>query len=105
MTIPLVAPADLERAGAPLDRLVEAANPLRAEESVLRTRILPGLLRAVAHNHAHGLTEVGLALCLIAILIFEPRGITRGREFRARFARRRSVELEVRVDAVTGPGP
>ena len=60
VTIPLVAPADLERAGAPLDRLVEAANPLRAEESVLRTRILPGLLRAVAHNHAHGLTDVGL---------------------------------------------
>ena len=60
VTIPLVAPADLERAGAPLDRLVEAANPLRAEESVLRTRILPGLLRAVAHNHAHGLTDVWL---------------------------------------------
>jgi len=60
VTIPLVAPADLERAGAPLDRLVEAANPLRAEESVLRTRILPGLLRAVAHNHAHGLTDLGL---------------------------------------------
>src|SRR2546421_437439 len=60
VTIPLVAPADLERAGALLDRLVEAANPLRAEESVLRTRILPGLLRAVAHNHAHGLTDVGL---------------------------------------------
>jgi phenylalanyl-tRNA synthetase beta chain len=60
VTIPLVAPADLERGGAPLDRLVEAANPLRAEESVLRTRILPGLLRAVAHNHAHGLTDVGL---------------------------------------------
>jgi phenylalanyl-tRNA synthetase beta chain len=60
VTIPLVAPTDLERAGAPLDRLVEAANPLRAEESVLRTRILPGLLRAVAHNHAHGLTDVGL---------------------------------------------
>src|SRR5205823_5358044 len=60
VTIPLVAPADLERAGALLDRLVEAANPLRAEESVLRTRIIPGLLRAVAHNHAHGLTDVGL---------------------------------------------
>jgi phenylalanyl-tRNA synthetase beta chain len=60
VTIPLVAPADLERAGAPLDRLVEAANPLRAEESVLRTRILPGLLRAVAYNRAHGLADVGL---------------------------------------------
>jgi len=60
VTIPLVAAADLERAGAPLDRVVEAANPLRAEESVLRTRILPGLMRAVAHNQAHGLADVGL---------------------------------------------
>jgi len=39
---------------------VEAANPLRAEESVLRTRILPGLLRAVAFNRAHGITDVAL---------------------------------------------
>ena len=60
VTIPLVAPADLERAGAPRERLVEAANPLRAEESVLRTRILPGLLRSVAHNQARGLADVGL---------------------------------------------
>ena len=60
VTIPLVAVADLECTGAPLDRLVEAANPLRAEESVLRTRILPGLLRAVARNRAHGLADVAL---------------------------------------------
>jgi len=60
VTVPLVSPVDLERAGAPLDRLVEAANPLRAEESVLRTRVLPGLLRAVARNHARGLADVGL---------------------------------------------
>ena len=38
ITLPLVAPGDLARAGAPADRVVEAANPLRAEESVLRTR-------------------------------------------------------------------
>src|SRR5205823_1609366 len=60
VTLPLVAPADLERAGAPTDRIVRAANPLRAEESVLRTRILPGLLRAVAANRAHGLVDVAL---------------------------------------------
>ena len=45
ITLSLVAPADLERAGAPVDRLVRASNPLRAEESVLRTRVLA---RAVA---------------------------------------------------------
>jgi phenylalanyl-tRNA synthetase beta chain len=56
----LVSPADLERAGAPLDRVVRATNPLRAEESVLRTAVLPGLLRAVAGNRAQGLTDVAL---------------------------------------------
>jgi phenylalanyl-tRNA synthetase beta chain len=60
VTIPLVAPGDLERTGAPVDRLVEATNPLRAEESVLRTRILPGLLRAVAFNRGHGLSDIAL---------------------------------------------
>jgi len=33
---------------------------LRAEESVLRSAILPGLLRAVAGNRAHGLADVAL---------------------------------------------
>src|SRR3954471_1842986 len=56
----LVSPADLERAGAPLDRVVRATNPLRAEESVLRTAVLPGLLRAVAGNKAQGLADVAL---------------------------------------------
>src|SRR5215213_8983261 len=60
ITLSLVSPADLERAGAPLDRVVRATNPLRAEESVLRTAVLPGLLRAVAGNKAHGLADVGL---------------------------------------------
>ena len=60
ITLSLVAPADLERAGAPLDRIVRATNPLRAEESVLRTAVLPGLLRAVAGNRAQGLTDVAL---------------------------------------------
>ena len=60
ITLPLVSPADLERAGAPLDRVVRATNPLRAEESVLRTRILAGLLRAVAFNRSHGLADVAL---------------------------------------------
>ncbi len=60
ITLSLVSPADLERAGAPTDRLVRAANPLRAEESVLRTAILPGLLRAAAGNRAQGLADVAL---------------------------------------------
>jgi phenylalanyl-tRNA synthetase beta chain len=39
---------------------VDVANPLRAEESVLRTMILPGLLRVVAGNGARGLVDLGL---------------------------------------------
>ena len=60
ITLSLVAPADLERAGAPLDRLVRATNPLRSEESVLRTAVLPGLLPAVAGNRHQGLADVAL---------------------------------------------
>ncbi|MET0420485.1 MAG: phenylalanine--tRNA ligase subunit beta, partial [Acidimicrobiia bacterium] len=60
ITLSLVSPADLERAGAPTERLIRSSNPLRAEESVLRTGILPGLLRAVGFNRSHGLTDVAL---------------------------------------------
>ena len=60
ITLSLVSPADLERAGAPLDRLVRATNPLHAEESVLRTAVLPGLLRALAGNRNQGLADAAL---------------------------------------------
>ena len=60
ITLSLVSPGGLERAGAPVDRLVRASNPLRAEESVLRTRVLPGLLQAVAFNRSHGIHDVSL---------------------------------------------
>ena len=59
-TLPLLAPADLERVAAPLTGLIEVENPLRAEESVLRPALLPGVLRAVAHNAAHGEGDVAL---------------------------------------------
>ena len=59
-TLPLVAPADLARAGVAVDDLIEVQNPLRAEESVLRPALLPGVLRAVAHNAAHGNPDVSL---------------------------------------------
>ena len=60
-TLPLVAPADLERAGGDPDAaVIEVENPLRAEESVLRPSLLPGVLRAAAFNHAHGQPAVAL---------------------------------------------
>jgi phenylalanyl-tRNA synthetase beta chain len=59
-TLPLLAAVDLVRVGLTPDYVIEVANPLRAEESVLRPALLPGLLRAVAHNAAHGSLDVSL---------------------------------------------
>lgn len=59
MTLSLVAPGDLERAGH-AGVGIELENPLRVEESLLRTAVLPGLLKAAAFNAAHGVPDVGL---------------------------------------------
>jgi phenylalanyl-tRNA synthetase beta chain len=59
-TLPLLAPADLTRAEQPAEHTVQVENPLRAEESILRPGLLPGLLRAVAFNAAHGTPDVAL---------------------------------------------
>ena len=63
MPLPFLAPGDLARCGLPDDGL-RIANPLVAEQSVLRTSVLPGLVGAVAHNWSHrnhgvALFEVG----------------------------------------------
>ena len=59
MPLPFLAPGDLERCGLPGDG-IEIANPLVAEESVLRTSLLPGLVEALATNAARRNTGVGL---------------------------------------------
>ena len=60
-SLPLLASSDLARAGAdPNDAVIEVENPLRAEESLLRPSLLPGVLRATAFNHAHGEPDVAL---------------------------------------------
>ena len=59
MPLPFLAPGDLERCGLPASGLV-IANPLAAEESVLRTSLRPGLLGAVAHNARHRISGVRL---------------------------------------------
>ncbi len=43
---------------APWNEPLRIANPLREEQSVLRTLLLPGLIRAAARNVAHGVTDV-----------------------------------------------
>ncbi len=59
-TSSLVARIDLERCGFSSDGAVELENPLRAEESCLRTAVLPGLVRAVGYNASHGQPNVAL---------------------------------------------
>ncbi len=48
----IVDPGTEERLGAPSER-VALANPIVAEESVLRTSLLPGMLGALRHNAGH----------------------------------------------------
>ncbi len=45
-------PADLRPFGVPTERSVEVANPLRIQTSVMRTHMMPGLLRAASLNVA-----------------------------------------------------
>jgi phenylalanyl-tRNA synthetase beta chain len=48
-----LAPADLERCRLDASEAVTVTNPLVAEESLLRTSLLPGLVRALAYNASH----------------------------------------------------
>lgn len=59
MPLPFLAPGDLARAGLGDDGIT-VTNPLVAEESVMRTSLRPGLLRAVAYNAARRTTGVSL---------------------------------------------
>ncbi len=59
MPLPFLAPGDLERTGLP-PAAVTLTNPLAAEESVLRTSLRPGLLKAVAYNESHRAEGVSL---------------------------------------------
>ena len=62
MPMPFLAPGDLDRAGLAAavgdgenadNEPITLTNPLVAEESVLRTSLRPGLLKAVGRNQAH----------------------------------------------------
>ncbi|WP_334142299.1 phenylalanine--tRNA ligase subunit beta [Rhabdothermincola sp.] len=52
MPMPFLDPSDLERTGSPLPGIT-ITNPLAAEESVLRTSLRPGLLKALGYNASH----------------------------------------------------
>lgn len=59
MPMPFLEPGDLERTGSPVPG-IRITNPLAAEESVLRTSLRPGLVKAVAYNASHRNTGVRL---------------------------------------------
>ncbi len=52
LPMPFLAPGDLATVGLPDDG-VRLSNPLDANESVLRTSLMPGQLKAVAYNQSH----------------------------------------------------
>jgi phenylalanyl-tRNA synthetase beta chain len=70
LTYSFVAPADLEAVGAP-EAAVVLRNPMSVEQSVMRTSLLPGLLRAVAHARRHG--ERDARLFSVGPLFLGPR--------------------------------
>lgn len=57
MPQPFLDPAEHARAGVPDGEALHLANPLVAEESVLRVSLRPGLLRAIASNQSFGTRE------------------------------------------------
>jgi len=57
LPMPFLAPGDLFKAGLPEDGIT-LTNPLHAEESVLRTSLLPGQLKAIAYNQSHRTPDV-----------------------------------------------
>ena len=59
MPNPFLAPGDLDRCGL-VGMPVSITNPLVAEESVLRTSLRPGLLKALAYNFSHRRTGIAL---------------------------------------------
>ena len=60
MPNPFLAPGDLVRSGLTEDNAIRLANPLVYEESVLRTSLRPGLLKAIGFNLSHRASNIAL---------------------------------------------
>jgi phenylalanyl-tRNA synthetase beta chain len=69
-TTTFVSPGELERCGLPVDEAVVVSNPLVADESLLRTSLLPGLLRSLAYNASH--RELGVRLFEVGNVFKQP---------------------------------
>lgn len=60
MPNPFLAAGELTQSGADETCALRLANPLVAEESVLRTSLRPGLLKALAYNQSHRIVDISL---------------------------------------------
>lgn len=60
MPMPFLAPGEMAAVGLEESRVLRIANPLVAEESVLRTSLRPGLLKALRYNQSHRAPRIGL---------------------------------------------
>ncbi|MGH9243570.1 MAG: phenylalanine--tRNA ligase subunit beta [Acidimicrobiales bacterium] len=106
MPLPFLAPDDLTKAGLPGEP-ISLTNPLVAEESVLRTSLLPGLLKAVAYNESHRNEGVGLfEIGHVFRLPDEPQELPDEREYvaAALAGREASAAVEVLVAVVDALG-
>jgi len=57
VTFAFVSPRELEAVGAPAPSVV-LRNPLNEQQTVMRTSLLPGLLRVLGHSRRHGERDV-----------------------------------------------
>ena len=60
MPSPFLAEGDLANVGLSENNVLRIANPLVADESVLRTSLRPGLLKALRYNQSHRAVRIGL---------------------------------------------
>jgi len=60
MPNPFLAPGELVKVGLSEENALRLANPLVAEESVLRTSLIPGMLKAVSYNQSHRNRDISL---------------------------------------------
>ena len=60
MPSPFLAFGDLPAIGLSEDNALRMANPLVADEAILRTSLRPGLLKALRYNQTHRATRIGL---------------------------------------------
>lgn len=60
MPSPFLAGGDLPRVGITEENALRLANPLVADESILRTSLRPGLLKSLRYNQSHRAPSIGL---------------------------------------------